>query len=534
MECCLLILYNLFFNKRGVSSLNVIIIILIFALLGLSSYTVVLFSDLLDIDTIYKGIYVNNINVGGMTKEELRQILIDNEKKVLEEKFILVRYNEKQKEIKYTDIGINVNIDETVDKVWNTGRTGDTKDRVFEIISTYLHPRKYYTEVTYDDILVERLITQIYDDIYVERVDNSYEINNDKLILKSGTDGKELNRTVLANQIYGSLEKLESAEYNAEISVYPRRNIDINEIIETIYLKEEPASFRVENNQVEIIPEKNGRTIDKTVLEKSAADMMIKENLIIPLTIQTVIPDFKVRDIEENLFKDSLAVRTTTFSTYDKNTINRGINIKLASQAVNGKVLAPGEIFSFNQVVGERSAARGYQTANIYTSGQIVEGIGGGICQISSLLYNIALYSGLEIVERVNHQFTVSYVELGTDATVSFGSIDFRFKNNTDWPIKIVCDIKDNSVEINFIGTDEHPGRNIAVETKVIQEYPFNTIEQMVTTLAPGQKSVKQEGMTGYYVTAYRVFKTGDDVVREELGKSWYSKRDKIVLVGTE
>lgn len=527
-------MFKLISNKRGISSINVILIFLAVALIGGSVYAVSLFGDLLKQDVIYKGITVNDIDVSGMTKDQLRQLLIKNEKEVLEQKSISVKYNDQVRVIKYPEVGIKVNIDETVDQVWNIGRTGSKSERVFEIISVYMNPKEFYTQVTYDELAVEQIITQIYNDIYVPRVDNSYEITDQEILLKSGTDGRELNRTKLAEQIYSSLDKLESAQYEATISVYPRKNVDADLIFSSVYVKEEPASFKVENNEVIIIPEKPGKTVDRTVLNDSVKEIGVKEKIIIPLSIQDVIPDKKAQDIQSKLFRDVLDRRVTVYSEYDQNTINRGHNIRLVAQHVNGKVLAPGEVFSFNEVVGERSPARGFKSANVYVSGRIEEDYGGGICQISSLLYNSALYSGMEIVERLNHQFTVSYAELGMDATVAWGSVDFRFRNNTDYPIRVDCIMKDKAVEIVFIGTNQHPGRTITVETKVEQQYPFNVVEETVSSLAPGQVVVKQNGMTGYYVTAKRIMKEGDNVQVETLNPSWYSKLDKIIQKGPE
>jgi vancomycin resistance protein YoaR len=529
----MLLLLNLF-DKRGVSSISIILIFLALLLIGASSYAVILFGDLLDQNVIYKGITVNDRDVSGLTKEELKQWLVESEKNVLEQKSITVSYNDKTREIRFTDVDIDVNIDEIVEAVWSIGRVGTKKERVFEILSVYLRPKKFYTNVTYDPLAVEKIITEIYDDIFVERIDNSYEITEGEILLKSGTDGKELKRVQLADQVYEALDRLESARFQAEVSVYPRKNVNAEEIFQKVYVQEEPATFKVEDNQVIIIPEKQGKTVDKKILEESVDQLGKKEKITIPLSIQTVIPDVRYDDVKEKIFRDVLDRRTTVYSEYDTNTKNRGHNIRLVAQYVNGKVLAPGEVFSFNDVVGERSPERGFKPANVYTSGRIETDYGGGICQISSLLYNSALYSGLEIVERLNHQFTVSYVDLGTDATVSWGSVDFKFRNNTNYPLKIECYLQDQAVEIVFRGTDEHPGRVVTVETKIEQVYPFSVIEEIVPTLQPGQTVIKQSGMTGYYVTAKRIFKEGDKVEVEQLRPSWYSKLDQIVQKGAE
>ena len=114
------------------------------------------------------------------------------------------------------------------------------------------------------------------------------------------------------------------------------------------------------------------------------------------------------------------------------------------------------------------------------------------------------------------------------------GSVDFKFRNNTNYPLKIECYLQDQAVEIVFRGTDEHPGRVVTVETKIEQVYPFSVIEEIVPTLQPGQTVIKQSGMTGYYVTAKRIFKEGDKVEVEQLRPSWYSKLDQIVQKGAE
>ena len=102
----------------------------------------------------------------------------------------------------------------------------------------------------------------------------------------------------------------------------------------------------------------------------------------------------------------------------------------------------PGETFSYNKVVGARTISAGYKEAPIYLSGQVVDGLGGGICQITSTLYNAAVLANLEITQRTNHQFVPSYVRASRDATVVYGAIDFQFKNNRDYPIKLVCSVE--------------------------------------------------------------------------------------------
>jgi vancomycin resistance protein YoaR len=128
--------------------------------------------------------------------------------------------------------------------------------------------------------------------------------------------------------------------------------------------------------------------------------------------------------LSELLFRDILSER----KTYVAGTSNRKSNVALAASAINGKILNPGETFSYNETVGERTVEKGYKSAGAYVNGEVVEEIGGGICQVSSTLYNCVLYADLEVVERSNHMFIVTYLPLGNDATVNWGTVDFKFK----------------------------------------------------------------------------------------------------------
>ena len=143
----------------------------------------------------------------------------------------------------------------------------------------------------------------------------------------------------------------------------------------------------------------------------------------------------------------------SNFSTYySASNVNRTTNLRLAANKINGTVLMPGETFSYNKVVGARTIAAGYKEAPIYVSGEVVDGLGGGICQITSTLYNAVILANLDIVERTNHQFVPSYVKASRDATVVYGALDFKFKNNRNYPIKINCSVSGGVASFQIFG----------------------------------------------------------------------------------
>ena len=154
--------------------------------------------------------------------------------------------------------------------------------------------------------------------------------------------------------------------------------------------------------------------------------------------------------IDATLFQDVLG----SVSTNHTNDSNRNTNLKLACKAINGKLIRPGETFSYNAALGERTEKKGYKPAGAYVAGKTVQTVGGGICQVSSTLYYACLKADLQIVERTAHGYTVSYMPYGMDATVSWGSLDYKFKNNTEYPIRIEAWVSGGQVHVKLIGTD--------------------------------------------------------------------------------
>ncbi len=235
--------------------------------------------------------------------------------------------------------------------------------------------------------------------------------------------------------------------------------------------------------------------------------------------------------IDATLFKDVLG----SVSTNHTNDSNRNANLKQACKAINGKIVRPGETFSYNETLGKRTVEKGYKSAGAYSGGKTVQTIGGGICQVSSTLYYACLKADLEIVERTAHGYTVSYMPYGMDATVSWGSLDYKFKNNTDYPIRIEASVSGGQVHVKLIGTDTKDYYvKMTYETvdgphegKVVYEdYKHNNKEGYV------DGEVIQTAYTGRTVKSYRVkySKATDEKLSSTYeATSRYKSRDKII-----
>ena len=193
----------------------------------------------------------------------------------------------------------------------------------------------------------------------------------------------------------------------------------------------------------------------------------------------------------------------SNFSTkYDASNKNRTTNLILAAKKINGTVLMPGETFSYNKVVGERTIAAGYKEAPIYVNGRVEDGLGGGICQITTTLYNAVLYANLEVIERTNHQFIPSYANASRDATVVYGAIDFKFKNNREYPIKITCSVANGIANFKIFGLKSE-----------------NDYEVQITSRVTGTTS------TAIYSEAYKTLKKNGRVIStEKISKDTYKK----------
>ena len=227
-----------------------------------------------------------------------------------------------------------------------------------------------------------------------------------------------------------------------------------------------------------------------------------------------------------------LGVCKTNYAASNK---NRTTNLILAAGKINGTVLLPGEEFSYNGVVGKRTVEAGYKNAATYSNGQVVDDIGGGICQISSTLYDAAVFANMDITVRRNHQFVTSYLPAGKDATVVWGSQDFKFKNSRKYPVRITATVSGGVATVQIWGVKEDVEYDISIETKQISTIKYTTQYIEDPSLPAGTQKVTQAGANGRKVQAYKVMKLNGQVVsRTLLSTDTYRAMTRIVRVGTK
>ena len=363
-----------------------------------------------------------------------------------------------------------------------------------------------------------------------QTVQSSWEQGESALTVTKGTPGNLLDRESVRQEIYDRLGQAElvdfedsEPQFTVDLAQALPEELDFQEILGEVETKVQDAEmdknakhFQVEHEGISFDPQGAKTTFDALGWGESAE---------IPLIITQ--PTRTVKDLEPYLYQDVLGSCNTEIAGSQ----NRVSNIALAAKLFNGTVLMPGEEFSYNGVVGSRTSDKGFLPAPAYVSGESVQEIGGGVCQGSSTIYLATLRANLEIVERYNHGYIASYVPHGMDATVYYGVKDFRFRNDTPFPIKVTGSVSGRTLSVNIMGTKSD---NITVEmtNETVGTTGYNTVYKVGSGLSAGATKVSVTPYTGYTVRTYRnLYQNGKLLSSDLEATSVYRPRDKVILV---
>lgn len=484
---------------------------------------------------IVKGITIKDIDVSNLTQEEAKTKITEAIELEFMREADLYYTDDYTITIKPVQIESMYDIDAAVKEAYEYGRNENIVINNYNILIASLSGKNIGMEFTYNEESLNSIVNDIASKIPGKVIDYNYSIEDAELVVTKGTKGVKVNTDKLKQDIVQEIESRNIAEIinneeNVVIKIEANETdpapIDVNELYNKVY--REPVDAYYETEPFKLYPEVDGIkfAISLEEAEKIISDKT-KEEYIIPLTITKA--NKTVNDIGTEAFPYEISKYSTK---YDVSNTNRSQNLKLASDKINGTVLMPGEEFSYNQVVGKRTVEAGYKNAKIYSNGQVVDGLGGGICQISSTLYNAVLLADLEITERRNHYFKTSYVPAGRDATVVWGSIDFKFKNTRTYPIKIESKVSSGIAEFKIHGIKEEKEYDIKILPVVTQTIPYGTQEIIDPTLMQGTKRTIQTGSSGCKVTTY-VEKSLDGITvsKEAISSDSYKALTQIVHV---
>ena len=476
---------------------------------------------------IVKGVSISNIDVSNLTKEEAIKKLEEVYGSKSEKK-IYLSYGEFDSSITYEALEVRYQIENAIKQAYDVGREGNIFQENFEILKTWYKNININIEVTIDNDMIDQIAQNINNSIDGAVVQPSYYVENDnsKLIITSGKEGVKVDEKKLLEEIYKVLDENTDDEQKIEIPVVQDipEKINIEKIHDEIYKEVKDAYYT--KDPFTIHPEENGIDFDV----EAAKAMLQEEKPEYEIALKITKPKKTVKDIGTEAFPDLLA----TFSTnYQASNVSRTTNLKLASNKINGTVILPNEEFSYNKVVGERTISAGYKMAATYSNGQVVDGLGGGICQISSTLYDAVVMANLNVTTRRNHQFVTSYVPAGKDATVVWGSQDFKFVNSRKYPVRIVATVEGGVATVQIWGIKEEVEYDISIETKKVATIEYTTQYVQDTSLPVGQQKVIQAGNNGRKVEAYKVTKLNGQVVSTTLlSRDTYNAMKRIVHVG--
>ena len=428
----------------------------------------------IDVPTFYEGITINGVSVAGKTKDEVKtQLAAELNKPVSDVVDVKFQVGNDLIPMGTEGLTLTTDLDDIVEKAYNYGRTSTLPG---------------------DEGLKDRYNTI-----------NALKKNPVDFVTTYTLDTSAVD--TLAHQALDPLEKEKVEAYASGFDL-------------------DTLSFIIEDSQ-------EGFTVD---VDKAIAD--VKERLnnsdyvcVVPVSSEVIEPE-----TSGDYLRNYLCLVSTTTSTTSGNE-NRNTNIRLICESINGLVLQPGEQFDFNKHVGQRTEEKGYKEAHGIFNGDMRDELGGGICQANTMLYQSVTKADLQVDERKNHTIPSTYVDKGTDATVTWESPNFKFTNNTDYPIAIHAWYKDRKVTVEIYGRPLEDGMTIDLKGELVREIPpTGTTYVADSSLPVGEKKTVTGSRTGYDYKSWKIYydKDGNEIKREEYFPSHYPMRNAEIHVGVK
>ncbi len=478
-------------------------------------------------DKVFPGVTLGDRSLSGLTQDELRQTLTADA--LLSGEVVITADGEELGRRTQKELGAYIKEDSLAGTAWSVGREEGGMGWVkngWTMLTGLLGGRTsadlvvYYNDGTLRQTAEE--MAALFDQ---EQIDGSYELTEDGIYAVKPADGRTLDQPALIRAITDLDGGAGTAD--APFESVPGRDLDLEAI--ALELNAEPSPARYDIPTGKVVDGQIGVSLDPQAARFALDAAAPGEQIRLPADV--TYPSMTAQELEAVLFRDVLG---STSTHVGGTSIRRG-NVKLAGEACNGVVLNDGDIFDYNAVVGKRTTDRGFGAAPAYVNGETVDTIGGGICQVSSTVYYATLLANLEIVERYAHRYAPNYITWGMDATVSWGGPEFRFRNNTGYPIRLdVTYDKKNNIKVEIVGT-KTDDTYVKMTYKNLGDTPYETERIETEDLPWGTEQRKQSPYTGHQVVSYRNVYKGDGTLisSTQEAKSNYKSRNEIILVGT-
>ena len=483
-----------------------------------------------NLKTSMPGLELDGIEVGSLSREEIKERLKNKTPEDFGYKNLRISFTgDAGFDITPTDAGAS-NIDEKLaDKIYGLGKEGGFFSGAVNFIKYSL----FGSELNVGDIFeveegsVKAIISENARKA-MEDVNDGYRIEDDVLYITKGAKAITIDTENVFKRVEDAYKNMDFSPIAYEADKSEEKDINIDDIYAAVCSDLVEATYNKSTG--EITESADGIKFDLEAA-KRAFDAA-SDGQVVEIKLEVTEPKMKSEVLKTRLFADELSSKSTTLSGSSSNRIN---NITLAAKAINGTILLPGEEFSFNGTVGQRTTAKGYKEAGAYAGGESVNQVGGGICQVSSTIYYCTLMANLKVTDRDEHMFPVSYLPYGLDATVNWPNLDYKFVNSNNYPIKIVSYVSGKTLYVELLGTNERTdGHYFKLTYKVTGTTPRPVEEKEDPTLAPGETKVERNGRDGLSVKSYRneYDANGNLVNSEYIASSSYRTQSKIILVG--
>ena len=480
-------------------------------------------------DTIYPNVFVAGINVGGMTSEEAVAAVADAVAASYSSATLDVQLPDRTLSFTPDQTNVALDADEAIAEAMAYGRSGNPFSAVLNYFSCRSNERyiDLQTVLNLDTDYIRNRIDELAQEVETTLSPSKVDVNEaaGTITVQVGYPDRQLDTEGLYEAVYNAFMNSDFTTLTWDYQETPCELVDLTPYYEQYCTEVQNAEYDEETHTIS--DEVPGYGFDLEAAQQQLATAEPGSTVVIQM--EDIEPEVTKLDLSSEMFGTALHKVSTKYAVNS----NRTNNLDLACKAINGTILNPGDIFSFNDVVGERTAAKGYLPATVFVSGGASESeLGGGVCQVASSIYYCSLFLNLEQVHREPHMYVVDYVDYGMDATVYWGSIDYQFKNTLDYPIKIQANIDGGTVNITFWGPEE---LDFTVETdyKILETYPWTTVEQVDETKPVGYRERTVSPYTGYKVVAYITVKDLDgNVLESREVYSTYRKRDQVYVVG--
>lgn len=451
-------------KKRGVSPVLIILIVALVLAIAVAGGIGVYAMRYADYDKILPNVYVAGIDVGGMTVEEATRAIESSMDETVQQSVNVILPDRTLTFTPEQDT-VLVDVDKAVEKAYSYGRTNTSPFAMARAIKAAQRTRNNInisSAVEIDTNYIHNLIDTTAAEVDTPKVDSDVQVDteNRTITVTIGTPGKELDSDALYNLVADAFSSGDYEDISFDYTMTYPATVGLDRLYEQLSAEPKDAIYNpdtktVESEVVGYVPTVSLDDANAQLASAAAGDTLVFE-------FEETIPEMTAEQLSSMLFRDTLYSYATAYVS----NANRTTNLRLACEAINGTVLQPGEVFSFNDVVGERTKEKGYKEGTIYIDSKSEPALGGGICQVASTIYYCCLYADLEVVHREAHMFRVSYVPYGMDATIYWGSVDFQFRNSTDYPLRIDSYLSNGRVYIGLVGTDvDHHSVEIDVDT---------------------------------------------------------------------